>query len=153
MPIRRAISTDCRALTDLMRASRAYRGPYARILEGYAINAVQVARDHIFLDEECDDLLGFYSLTTTDRPGMLELDLMFTADAAQGRGVGRRLFAHMAHVARTEGARTVRIVAHPPAEGFYLRMGAQRIGTHPPSSRVSWERPLLALDVTAADAA
>lgn len=153
MTIRRATPADCPGLTALMQASQAYRGRYARILEGYAITVAQVARDQVFLDEACDGLLGFYSLIRTDCPGMLELDLMFTADTAQGRGVGRRLFAHMTHAARARGARTVRIVAHPPAEGFYLRMGALRIGTHPPSGRVSWERPLLALDVTAADAA
>lgn len=152
MPIRRATPADGPALTALMQASSAYRDRYARILDGYAISTSQIERDSLFIAEDGGGLLGFYSLTATHDPGTLELDLMFTADAAQGRGVGRRLFAHMAITARTQGARTVRIVAHPPAEGFYLRMGAQRVGTQPPSGRVTWERPVLALDVSPAPA-
>jgi hypothetical protein len=41
----------------------------------------------------------------------------------------------------------VKIVSHPPAEAFYLRMGAQRIGSIIPAGRASWPRPLLSLAV------
>jgi hypothetical protein len=42
----------------------------------------------------------------------------------------------------------VKIVSHPPAEGFYLRMGARRIGTMLPGGRVTWARPLLSLSIS-----
>ncbi len=41
----------------------------------------------------------------------------------------------------------MKVVAHPPAEEFYLRTGAVRTGTVPPSGSVHWERPELRYDV------
>lgn len=143
--IRRAIAADAGALTALMRAASAYHGDYAAILDGYAVSPAQIAVDHVFVCEDGVSLLGFYSLTCRgDAP---ELDLMFVADAAQGRGIGAALFAHMNDHARALGIARVTIVSHPPAEHFYRRMGAERVGTQPPAGRVAWARPILVLDV------
>jgi hypothetical protein len=43
------------------------------------------------------------------------------------------------------GIASVRIVSHPPAVGFYERMGASRVGVRPPSGRITWCRPVLEL--------
>lgn len=150
--VRRAGPHDAEALTRLMHASAAYRGPYASILQGYAITTAQIGADHFYLAER--DLaergpqpLGFYSLALAASGA--ELDLMFVADAAQGQGVGAALFAHMRETADALGCAQVTIVSHPPAEAFYRRMGAVRVGTQPPSSRAPWERPILRLAVGA----
>lgn len=152
--IRRAAPHDAEALTALMHASAAYRGPYASILRGYAISAAQIGADHPYLIERHSvghdpergaELLGFYSLTLAASGA--ELDLMFVADAAQGQGVGAALFAHMRDTAQALGCAQVTIVSHPPAEAFYRRMGAVRVGTRPPSPRAPWERPILRLAV------
>ena len=141
--IRRSTPADAIPLTRLMQDSPAYRGEYARILEGYQVTADQIARDLMYLAEAEGQLLGFYSLILGDEP---ELDLMFVAAAAQGTGLGRRLFAHMKEEAREHGIAVVRIVSHPPSVGFYQRMGAELVGVKPPSPpRVSWERPVLSL--------
>ncbi|WP_368911193.1 GNAT family N-acetyltransferase [Taklimakanibacter deserti] len=141
--IRRASATDALALTDLMRASSTYEGEYARILDGYRVTPEQISRDLIFLAEASGRLLGFYSLMLGEEP---ELDLMFVADDMQGTGLGRQLFEHMRDEARQRGIPLVRIVSHPLSVGFYRRMGAELIGTKPPSPpRVTWERPVLTL--------
>lgn len=132
-------------MNRLMQASRAYEGEYRRILDGYAVTPEQIARDHVVLAEGDGHVLGFYSLITDGEP---ELDLMFVADAAQGMGLGARLFRHMRAQAARLGIGSVRIVSHPPAAGFYERMGAVQVGIKPPSGRVTWERPILALPVT-----
>jgi GNAT superfamily N-acetyltransferase len=145
--IRRAGAADAPTLTQLMHASRAYQGPYAAILQGYAISREQIARDQVHLAAGADgQVLGFYSLTGLGQE--VELDLMFVADAGQGTGLGARLFDHMRATARACGASAVKIVSHPPAEGFYLRMGARRIGTMLPGGRVGWPRPLLSLAIS-----
>jgi GNAT superfamily N-acetyltransferase len=145
--IRRALPADAPSLTDLMQASSAYKGEYARILHGYNITPAQISRDLIFLAEECGRLLGFYSLMLSEEP---ELDLMFVAEDAQGTGLGRKLFEHMQRQARERGIAAVKIVSHPPSLGFYLRMGAQVIGVKPPTgTRVTWERPVLSLQISA----
>ena len=53
---------------------------------------------------------------------------LWVLPAWQGRGIGRRLFqAAAAHVREWEGA-WFDLHADPNAEGFYLRLGAVRIG-------------------------
>jgi GNAT superfamily N-acetyltransferase len=89
-------------------------------------------------DEHGGQVLGFYSLVLAPP----ELDLLFVADEAQGRGIGRLLVAHMQSEARAAGLDRVRVVSHLPAEDFYHRAGAVRIGTalaNPPA--VPWDRP------------
>lgn len=141
--IRRARAEDATALTVTMLTSSSYAGDYARILDGYAVTAEQIARDHVFA-AEAETILGFYSLTLVPEP---ELDLLFVADAAQGRGIGRLLMTHLRATAAALGIATVRIVSHPPALGFYEASGAKRIGTKAPSGKVGWERPILMLAI------
>jgi GNAT superfamily N-acetyltransferase len=143
--IRRAVAADAAALSALMHASSAYRGTYAAILQGYAVTPAQVERDIVFAGCGSGRVLGFYSLANLDTEP--ELDLMFVADAAQGSGVGALLFNHMRDTARALGVGQVKIVSHPPAEKFYLRMGAQRVGSIAPAGRVTWTRPLLRLSI------
>ncbi|MEW5684115.1 MAG: GNAT family N-acetyltransferase [Pseudomonadota bacterium] len=140
--LRRAGLADIGALTELMLASSAYHGQYAPMLAGYAIKPEQAERDIMVLAEAGGGPLGFYSLITQGEP---ELDLMFVSDAAQGTGLGARLFEHMADQARALGIDAVKIIANPPAEGFYRRMGAERIGTRRPLGRITWDQPILYL--------
>jgi GNAT superfamily N-acetyltransferase len=85
-------------------------------------------------------VVGFYSLVLAPP----ELDLLFVADGLQGRGIGRLLVSHMQSEARAAGLDRVRVVSHPPAEGFYRSVGAVHTGTasaNPPA--VVWDRPEL----------
>ncbi|MER5476041.1 GNAT family N-acetyltransferase [Streptomyces sp. NPDC002734] len=141
MTIRRAVAQDAERLTSLVRESGAYRGKYASIIEGYRVTADYVARHRVHVAVGTTGrLVGFYALVL-EPP---ELDLAFVEDDAQGTGVGRLLVEHMLGEAREAGLTEVRVVAHPPAEAFYRRLGATRVGTIAPSPpKVTWERPEL----------
>ncbi|MFJ9060260.1 GNAT family N-acetyltransferase [Streptomyces sp. NPDC102409] len=143
--VRRAVARDAKRLTRLVTRSRAYEGPYAPMVEGYKVGPdyIEAHAVHAAVDED-GRVLGFYALVLSPP----ELDLMFVADDAQGRGIGRLLVAHLREEARRAGLDSVRVVAHPPAEGFYRAVGAERTGTvtaRPPA--VMWDRPELALPV------
>jgi GNAT superfamily N-acetyltransferase len=127
----------------MMHASSAYAGDYARILDGYVVTAEQIARDHVFVAED-EAILGFYSLTLAPEP---ELDLLFVADPAQGRGIGRLLMDHVRATAASLDVPVLKIVSHPPALSFYEASGAKRTGTKPPAGRVGWDRPILELAI------
>ena len=142
--LRRAVPKDATALTALVHTSAAYEGEYRAIVDKYEISGAQVRRDQMFIAERSGQVLGFYSLITS---GMAELDLMFVANSAQGTGVGKLLFQHMAATAATHGIQHVKIIAHPPALGFYQRMGARVVGAKAPAGNVTWERPLLELRI------
>ena len=146
---RRAAVPDLAALNALVQASRAYEGRYRPMLDGYRITSAQAARDLIVLaqDGEGGAPRGVYSLIVAGEP---ELDLMFVADAAQGTGLGARLFAHMVCEAQARGIAAVKIVSHPPSAGFYARMGARQVGEAPAEGAVDWNRPIFRLDIPAA---
>jgi len=142
--VRTAVPSDLRAMNALMHGSRAYQGEYYRIIENYFVTADTLDHNAVFVAERDGALLGFYSLVVE---GEADLDLMFVSDAAQGLGVGRAMIEHMKRTAREHGFDAVTIGAHPPAAGFYERMGAVRCGISDPLPYVSWERPLLKLNV------
>ena len=139
---RRALAQDVPVLDALMRSVSAYHSEHAPMLAGYALSEEQFARDLVFMAEADGVPVGFYSLVTEGEP---ELDLMFVVDAIQGTGLGARLFRHMAEQARLLDLEAVKIISNPPAEGFYLRMGCERIGTRRPKGRVTWTQPILYL--------
>ncbi|RYF92439.1 MAG: N-acetyltransferase [Caulobacteraceae bacterium] len=145
--IRRARPADRAALVALMTESNGYEAPAAR-----AMIAAFVARwtfgesDEVWLDEADGAVMGFHQLIPHGG-AVRELDLFFTANAAQGRGVGRRLFGHMAQRARALGATAVIISSNPEAANFYRRMGAVDVGVSPPVDEITWERPKLRLEL------
>lgn len=148
MVIRRATAADARPLTRMVRTSGAYEGHYASVVAGVTVGRDYIEAQQVHVAVGADGArLGFYALLTE----AAELDLLFVADRAQGLGVGRLLIAHMADEARRHGLDTVRVVSHPPAEGFYRAMGAERTGTAPPNPpAVAWPRPELRFRIPAA---
>ncbi|MEE1740457.1 GNAT family N-acetyltransferase [Streptomyces sp. BE147] len=173
--VRRATAGDAKRLTRLVRSSRAYEGPYAPMTAGYRVGPDYIEAHQVFVAAAVAGattgpgdgtgpgavtgvgvgtgagaatgtgrVLGFYSLILSPP----ELDLMFVADDAQGLGIGRLLVGHLRGEARRAGLSRVRIVSHPPSEGFYRSVGAERVGTlaaNPPA--VMWDRPELVLPV------
>ncbi|MEU7337927.1 GNAT family N-acetyltransferase [Streptomyces sp. NPDC007074] len=140
--IRRAVARDAKRLTRLVRGSGAYEGQYAAAVAGYRVGPDYIEAHRAFVavdaDEQGGRVLGFYSLVLAPP----ELDLLFVADEAQGRGIGRLLVAHMRSEAAAAGLDRVKVVSHVPAEDFYHRIGAVRTGTvlaNPPA--VPWDRP------------
>jgi len=140
--ISRATTADADALSALMRSSSAYSGRFAAMVSAYVVSPAQIAQDEIFVAQVHGELVGFYSLVLGEAA---ELDLMFVADAAQGRGVGNALFQHMRERAKALGAKHVRIISHPPSLRFYERMGAQHVGVKLAAGNVTWARPILQL--------
>lgn len=145
--VRRATTHDAPMLNAIVQRSSAYDGAYRAMIDDYVIAPEQIARDEMHIAEDESDVLGFYSLLFGETP---ELDLLFVADAAQGRGVGRMLLDHMRALAAGCGVSAVKIVAHPPALGFYRAMGAVEVGWAYPMGPATWVRPILMLPIGSA---
>ena len=141
--LRSASASDAAPLTALMLANLAYEGRYRKIIEGYPVTRELIACGITRVAEDEGALAGFYRLDTDTA----ELDLMFIADDRQRSGTGRLIFDDMIFQAKFAGLSSVRIVAHPPAAGFYRRMGARDTGLVQPSGRIDWERPEFQFDL------
>ncbi|MFF1490317.1 GNAT family N-acetyltransferase [Streptomyces sp. NPDC058319] len=149
--IRRAVARDAKRLTRLVRGSGAYAGQYAAAVAGYRVGPDYIEAHRVFVavdaEEDGGRVLGFYSLVLVPP----ELDLLFVADEAQGRGTGRLLVAHMRSEARAARLDRVKVVSHVPAEDFYHRVGAVRTGTVPANPpAVPWDRPEFEFRISAA---
>jgi GNAT superfamily N-acetyltransferase len=143
--IRRATGDDIAAMNNLMQTSSAYQGQYRSILDGYELTSAQIERDHVYVAEQHAKVLGIYSLIASSAAP--ELDLLFVSDTVQGCGIGTALIAHLKQLAVSLGISAIKIVSHPPALDFYVRMGAKIVGTSPANGWVTWERPVLTLPV------
>jgi GNAT superfamily N-acetyltransferase len=130
--IRRAVPGEAEALTALCRAAKRHWGYPEEWMAAWA-NAVRVTpqairEEKIFVARRGEEgaRLGFFGLRRDGTEWWLEH--FWIAPEHIGRGLGRALFATALAEARRLAVTRVRIKSDPNAEGFYLRMGARRVG-------------------------
>ena len=116
--VRAALPTEAETLTALAIRSKAHWGYDAQFMERAAsdlqVTPAVIEEAKAFVAESGKVIVGFYVLVEP---------------SAIGTGVGAQLWTHMLEQARGLGYRAVRIHSEPNAEGFYLKMGARRIGS------------------------
>lgn len=146
--IRAARASECEALTDLAVRSKAHWGYDAEFLARCRAGELRVTPDTLaggptFVLEERGTPLGFYALD--GGVPVTDLAMLFVEPHAIGRGVGTGLLRHAAGEAVARGCTTMTIASDPSAEGFYLAMGAARIGEVESSVVPGRRLPLLRL--------
>ncbi len=145
--IRRARLADRDVLSAMMAGSNGYALPAARsMIQRFARSWTYGPDDEVWVLEAEGQTLGFFQLLPLAPPDW-ELDLFFTANDAQGRGLGARLFDRMRVRGQALGAARILISSNPDAAGFYCRQGAREIGQSPPAGDITWPRPRLVLDI------
>jgi GNAT superfamily N-acetyltransferase len=134
--LRRARPDEAGVLSDLALAGKAYWGYGEAFLEAVrdelTFSPDDVAARHVVVAELDGAVAGFYSLVGEPPHGVLD-DMWISPDRI-GTGLGRVLWEHAMAAAAAAGFEHLDIDAEPYAEGFYLRMGAERIGESPSGS-------------------
>jgi GNAT superfamily N-acetyltransferase len=123
-----ATPDDADALTRIAFAAKRYWG--------YPESWIQHWRDSLTITPEFVRNNGVYAAISGGRPCAFyaltgagsELEHLWVSPGWIGSGVGRLLLEHAMREAARRGASAVAIEADPNAEGFYLRMGARRVG-------------------------
>jgi GNAT superfamily N-acetyltransferase len=127
-----ATSADAVCLTEIAFAAKRHWGYPERWIQTWrgilTIRPEFIAANVAYRAVENGCTVGFY-LLTKENDGM-HLDHLWILPSAIGRGIGRALFEHAVEQGRQLGFQTIKIEADPNAEGFYLRMGARRVGTN-----------------------
>lgn len=128
--IRRGQPGEGKALTELALRSKAYWGYDAAFMkdcrEALIITEEKIKYHQVYLASEGLDVAGFYCLIISGASGVL--DDMFIDPRYIGTGCERCLWDHMIALAKEMGIYELTIDADPNAEGFYLKMGAERVG-------------------------
>jgi GNAT superfamily N-acetyltransferase len=101
----------------------------------------EIAARRIVVASSAGEIAGFYSVDGEPPKG--ELGNLWVLPEAIGTGLGRRLWQDALATARAAGFTELRIDADPYAEGFYLAMGAVRIGSAISASIPGRTLPLL----------
>lgn len=151
--IRRAERADAEALTSLAHAAKRHWGYPDDLIELWkpdltvTVEFIQALR--VYCAVAGAEIRGFYALSQ-DGAGF-ELEHMWVDPRHMGAGIGARLFRHAVSMVRSMGGSSLEIASDPNAEGFYLRMGARRIGTvaSKPQGR---ELPLLIFELDRSEA-
>jgi len=132
--IRRALTDEAQALTDLSLRSKAVWGYdasfLARCRAAMTLMPEKLRAHPFYVAVDGDGRpLGFYGFEPeTDGIG---LDMFFVEPDAIGQGVGHALWDHAVAIARALGHRELVVVSDPNASGFYLKMGCRTAGAVP----------------------
>lgn len=128
--LRRARPDEAGTLTDLALAAKAFWGYDESFIEScraeLTFHPGDVASRHVVVAEVSGVVTGFYSVDGSPPAG--ELGNLWVRPDAIGTGLGRVLWQDALATARDMGHEHLDIDAEPFAEGFYLRMGAERVG-------------------------
>lgn len=146
--VRAAQPTEAAQLTTLALRSKAYWGyDQAFMLACRAeltVTPQRIAAQPTYVLEAGGHLYGFYMLDRNRAP-LVELDFLFVAPEAIGRGYGRLLMDHAVAIALGFGDETLYIQSDPNAEAFYRACGAAVVSYTPSASIAGRMLPTLTL--------
>ena len=147
--VRRARADEAAFLSALAMRSKAHWGYSDEFLEiarpVLTFSEGDITANPVYVLESSQGVIGMYRLLHALPQGTLE-DLWLDPIAI-GSGLGRRLFDHALATAATLGMSSLLIESDPNAEGFYLAMGAARVGQR--ASAAGRLLPLLAINTRA----
>lgn len=129
--IKIATLNDLTAINYLMRISKAYWG-YDDIfldlfMEHISVTIDYLEKNSIKLLYENNTLIGFYSFSpNADKE--IELDYFFLHPDYIGKGFGKKLWIACCETAKDMKLQEFIVWSDPYAEGFYLKMGCEKIG-------------------------
>jgi GNAT superfamily N-acetyltransferase len=129
--IRPAAPSEAEVLSGLAMAGKRHWGypePWLEAWRGLLTITPDYLAAHVVscAEDETGKVIGFYALERDG--GHCRLEHLWLDPSFIGRGLGLQLFEHAVRAARALGAAELLIEADPNAEGFYLHMGAERVG-------------------------
>lgn len=129
LEIRASHESDAGDLTAVRIQSKGHWGHSSETLASWG-PAMQITPEYIRSNlvrsiYSEGQLVGFYAIQRGDED---VLDHLWLLPRAIGKGMGRAALSHAVQSAGQCGIKTLRIVSDADAEGFYLHLGAQKIG-------------------------
>ena len=130
--IRRAAPEEAERISEMMMRSKAYWGYpdnwMAKFRLQLGITPQDIRENEVYIEESDGQLLGMYHLILKGEAACL--DALFVAPEAIGTGCGKCLIHHAIKQSRDAGYNTMSVESDPHAEGFYVKMGAVKVGEH-----------------------
>ncbi len=115
-----------------------------QVKDALSVSPQYLEQDPVYVLLRGGMIVGFFGFLS--QPSETLLNDFWLEPEVIGTGVGRVMWEHAVRHARANGCRAFAIHSDPNAEGFYLHMGARRIGTRI-ALETGRELPLLEYDV------
>ena len=129
MIFKKAKLNDLDVLNKLSLNSESYWGEKSTFLEKfkkvYIITPKCLNNSYIMKMVKDTEIVGFYSLDIKKR----ELDYFYIKKDLIGQGLGKKMWENMLNNCKKIGLKKIYFVTSPEAAGFYLSLGAIKIGT------------------------
>ncbi len=129
--MRAARPDDAELLTAIAHEAKRHWGYPASWLAGWrealTVGRAYIAQHQVWTGEIGGQVVGFYALEEETRHWSLAH--LWVRPAYHGRRIGERLFRHAVERVRSVRPGPLLIESDPHAEGFYLRLGARRVGS------------------------
>ncbi|PYZ97010.1 GNAT family N-acetyltransferase [Alteribacter lacisalsi] len=130
MNTRKAEKRDSRFLSSLAYKSKAYWGYSEEFLdkckEDPTVTEEDIEENPVFVVESDGSIVAFYSFTLNEAS---KLESLFIDPDYIGKGVGRVIWRDVLTNAKDIGLSEFYLDSEPYAEGFYSKMGADKVGT------------------------
>lgn len=147
--LRPAVPSDAPTLSAIAISAKSYWGYDQAFIEAcrqdLSLSPDEVSNGTYIVAEQDGEIAGFYQVHGTPPAGIL--GHMWVTPSKIGRGTGRVLWADALKTAQRNGFEHIEIDADPHAEGFYIRMGARKIGEVESSVIPGRMLPLMRVDV------
>ena len=120
----------------------------ARFMPGLKVNLALIAAGLVFVAEDEQGVpLGYVALRPTGMGGLILLEGIFVDPVCARGGVGTRLFAAAVEHSRKMAGNVILVYSSPYSVGFYVRLGAIRIGMTPFVFSPDVQLPMLAFSI------
>lgn len=147
--LRRARLDEASTLSELALAAKRHWGYDEEFLDScraeLTFSPDDIARRRIVVVDLGGTVAGCYSID--GEPPVGELGDMWVAPSRIGTGLGRVMWHDAMTTAAAAGFEHLEIAADPNAEGFYRKLGAERVGEAPSRSIPGRRLPLLRVRV------
>lgn len=131
MILRKALTSDIKAINELMKLSKAYwkydqafmevfMAKFAIDESYFAANLIKVLCNH-------NQIIGFFSFINSEN-NALELDCFFIHPDYIRQGFGKNLWQACCQAAKEFNVKEFILISDPQAELFYTKMGCKKIG-------------------------
>ncbi len=131
--IRKAMVSDADELTAIAFASKRHWNYPEEWIDLWAneltVDEQYIQDQSVFVASAGPRIVGWCALS--EQLGEFWIDYCWVRPEAGGNGVGRLLVRRVCDLASELHAKALKVVADPNAEGFYRRLGFERIGQVP----------------------
>lgn len=147
MIIRKAEVTDSIVLSNLAYRSKAYWGYSEDFLEkckdDLTVTVDYIEKNPVYVIESDNKIVAFYSFLLNSE----KLEALFIDPDYIGKGLGKLIWTDLINRAKELNIKEFTLDSEPNAEGFYLKMGAKKIGYTPSTVFADRSLPLMKVNV------